>query len=105
MAKKRTKKQKVEAQHQFSLSWSPRPSSFKKQVTGSNVKSQMSVPEVEASGTISNLDSASFSDKSRYSISIKKDIVKSLILAALILASEIVIYLNWTRILSVRFGF
>jgi len=105
MTKKRTRKQKVEAHHRFSIEWQPALSSSKNNIASSNVNTQMKDDKNVKKSDQSSNDTAVLSDKSYSLASIKKEVIKSLILAALILASEIVIYLNWTKILSLRLGF
>ncbi len=105
MAKKRTRKQKVQAVHPFTVSWQPDVGARRLGKLGTNVNSQLASSPQETLLDNNRHDLATLSEKNPNSASAKKDILKSLILAACILASEIMIYLNWTKILSFRFGF
>lgn len=105
MSKKRTKKQKSQALHQFTVSWKPKNFSHKRSQDKLSVNSQLNEPEKNIETKFSQTNFAEILGKNGSSASIKKEIVKSLILATFILASEIVIYLNWTKILSFGFGF
>lgn len=105
MAKKRTRKEKEHALHQFAISWKPNNSRLKKEMSSTNVNSQLpGRNDVDLDISKSN-KLATFTEKNVGLASIKKDLLRSLILVAVILASEIMIYLNWTKILSTRFGF
>lgn len=92
MAKRRTKKQKQKAKHDFAISWEPKA---KKRRSEPDVKGQIkkSGSGKKPSGTGNDL--AKNTAEPGNLASIKKDIIKSLILAGLILASEVVIYLTW----------
>lgn len=99
MSKRRTRKQKELAKHQFLISWSP--ASLKQ-------RSEAKFPQIEASVNRQiEIDLKTEKQKKLktnnpdYSVqlldlaSIKKDLVKSLILATFVLASEVVLYLFW----------
>ena len=90
MSKRRTRKQKQEAKHTFTISWEPgnkeigADSSVKRQFRkGSKAPKSQDSQNKLSENTVKDMDLAS----------IKKDIAKSLILASFILASEIVLYL------------
>ena len=97
MAKRRTRAQKEKARHSFNVSWSPTPSVNQteakkarleadvKRQTKSNLKAE-NLDNIDTKNTV-------YSVKGTKLGSIKKDIAKSLILSALILASEVVLYL------------
>lgn len=95
---RRTRKQKERAKHQFLISWRPEinDSSEAKLASKRNfVKSQTSpndkVENLKDSINENNNNSAKINDLA----SIKGNILKSLILAGFILASEIVLYFIW----------
>lgn len=92
MAKRRTRKQRQEAKHPFSVHWEPEA---KNGSSKPSVKGQFknSGSGKKLSGTSSKL--AKNTAELGSLASIKKDIIKSLILAGVILASEVVIYLTW----------
>lgn len=94
MAKRRTRKQKISAQHKFSISWSPEA---QKDKTEPNVKGQITKTTKSKPIKAGKAKSAKSSAKDRDLVKIKRDIIKSLIFAGIILGTEIVIYLAWTR--------
>lgn len=100
MAKRRTKKQKIKAKRQFTVSWEPTSDSKKpRHKTGLSkaiVKGQFKNQTKANLRTGSKQKYALFSGKASYLASIKKDLLKSVMLASLILALEVVIYLAWT---------
>jgi len=92
MGKRRTRKQKEAAKHQFSISWTPKP--------------QRSYPEASVKGQIENEPShklargqrakkAKLLAKEGNFEAYKADTLKSLILASIVLAAELVLYLAW----------
>lgn len=93
MAKRRTKKDKLSARHQFALKWEPSlinndlasgvKRQLKKQISASNAKTQRS-------------KSANILAQEGSVKTIRLDIIKSLILASFILSLELVVYLVWT---------
>lgn len=91
MPKRRTRKQKETARHPFTIHWEPKKKDFE-----ANVKRQFQdCPK--HSGSKTNLEKKSENTQEMANLAlIKKDIVKSLVLAALILASEVVIYFLWS---------
>jgi len=86
MAKRRTKKQKAAAKHNINLSWAPSEPSVKGQFNFEPKKPKASSQKHENAISLAKDGSLA---------SIKKDIVKSLILVSLILALEVVLYLAW----------
>ena len=99
MAKRRTKKQKRQAKHQFLLKWEP-----EKPIAKAKARKTVSVPAVK--GQIKNQADLNIKAKAKLKIadfqanngglaSIKRDLVKSLIIASLVLALEVVLYLAW----------
>ncbi len=87
MGKRRTRKDKVKARHTFNLSWVPEAG-----VKGQfNSEADKLMPKpVRAEMAMSKAKDAPFT-------SLKRDILKSLIVASLILALEVVIYLAWSK--------
>lgn len=86
MAKRRTKRQKQKARHAFSLSWSP---------SEPDVKGQFNFEPNKPRTNSRKHESALSLAKDGSLASIKKDIIKSLIIVSLILALEVVLYLAW----------
>lgn len=88
---RRTRKDKQNAVHHFSLSWSPEAknkASVKRQIVsaGGRLKAKQS-----------DKKNALLLAKEAGLASIKKDLVKSLILSSLILTLEVVLYLAWPK--------
>ncbi len=83
MAKRRTRKQKIQVKHKFTFE--------------PTVKSQFK-NEPKAI-LLSKLDSKKAKKLANLTVlaSLKRDIIKSLILASLVLSLEIMIYLAWNR--------
>jgi len=92
MSKKRTRKQKESARHKFVISWVP---DTKEIPPKSNVKRQLEKSDNKTLSRTKTKENIRNKAKVSNLASIKKDIVKSLILASLILASELVLYLLW----------
>ena len=92
MSKKRTRKQKIKAKHNFNIKWDEGNSKLKFEP---NVKRQLKNEEKETQDESENNKISEYSVKTQNLATIKKDIAKSLILASLIFASEIVLYLIW----------
>jgi hypothetical protein len=101
MSKKRTRKEKERAIHNLTVSWGPRSSRLNTEIASTSVNSQLLKSGVEKSAATASSKLVTFTEKNVGLASIKKDLMRSLILVAFILASEIMIYLNWTRILSI----
>ncbi|OGM57798.1 hypothetical protein A3E46_01820 [Candidatus Woesebacteria bacterium RIFCSPHIGHO2_12_FULL_46_16] len=92
MAKRRTRKQKEEARHSFALSWSPEA---KKDHSELDVKGHLKNEAGRSLGQASTTKSADLLAKETSLASIKRDILKSIFLASLILGTELVLYLAW----------
>jgi len=92
MAKRRTRKDKEKAHHSFSYSWQPEP---EKAPSRHNVKGQFVSSLKDTSSKADRAKSANKLAKDDSLASIKRDIVKSLILASFILGAELVVYLAW----------
>jgi hypothetical protein len=86
VGKRRTKKEKQRARHEFSLSWS-NEASVKGQFN-SEADTRRAKPDRPESAKITAND-ASLKP-------LKRNIIKSLAIASLILALEVVLYLAWT---------
>lgn len=90
MAKRRTKKDKVNAKHQFNVDIEKLASSDPNTPTVKGEKNSSLKPKINKSSTSK---SAILMAKEVGLASIKKDIIKSLSLAVFILAIELMIYL------------
>ncbi|MBI3397278.1 hypothetical protein HY045_02265 [Candidatus Woesebacteria bacterium] len=88
MAKRRTKKQKENAHHNFQISWSPVQA-------GPSVKSQIKNTKSEEHNINVKMKNAEYSDLGLNFEPIRKDIYKSLFIAGLIVAIELVLYSQW----------
>jgi len=99
MGKRRTRKEKEWAKHQFSLSWVPfrqiRQAEPKKNTTEADVKRQFEKTSKPTNSKVIRSDLAVSSDKDINLTQIKRDIVRSLILAGVIVGLEVVLYLAW----------
>lgn len=94
MTKRRTRKDKQQAKHQFTVSWSPGSSEAENLNSEPSVKRQIITGSKLASKNFVKTKKASNLVKESNLASIKKDIIKSVALAGLILASEVVLYLT-----------
>ena len=92
MSKRRTRKEKKEAHHHFTLSWEDLS---KAELPEAHVKRQFKLSSKPDSDTTVSHESANISAKGEYSASIKHNIIRSLIIVSFILALELVIYLVW----------
>ncbi len=109
MAKRRTRKQKEKAKHQFAVSWKPAKLLYQnRQQSTSKSKAKTTTSEAIVKGQFkkrakalklqkSKKEKAKDTAKDANLASIKLDIRKSLFLASLILSLEIMIYLWWSR--------
>ncbi|MFH1863640.1 MAG: hypothetical protein ABIJ85_01830 [bacterium] len=93
MAKRRTRKNKVFAHHQFTLKWEP---SSKKSELASSVKGQLKKQVFPSSLQTQKVKSANLLAQEGSVKAVKSDIIKSLILASFILSLEVVVYLIWS---------
>ena len=92
MSKRRTKKDKEKARHSFAVNWDSGSGTLKFEP---DVNRQLN-PSTKTKEPLSlKINNPKFSAQTLNLASIRKDITKSLILAGLILASELVIYLIW----------
>lgn len=99
---RRTKKQKVAAKHSFTISWKPsgaktanQLSGTKKTISKPTVKRQKNTRITPGSSRDIGTKYAKKSGKDGHIVLLKRDLVKSLSLASLILGIEIVIYFAW----------
>lgn len=92
MSKKRTKKQKSHAKYSFTLSWEPGTSEAKSKL---RVNRQNAPEPQNAKPNSTYHNSPEYTVLSENIDKIKKNIIRSLILAGLILGSEIVLYFFW----------
>lgn len=99
MAKRRTKKQKRQAKHQFLLKWEPEKliakAKAQKTVSVPTVKGQIKSQASLSTKTKDKLKFADFQANNGGLALIKRDLTKSLIIASLVLALEVVLYLAW----------
>ena len=96
MAKKRTKKQKQKAKHQFTVSWEPSSglssTKHKRGKSDTPVKRQTKHPARQGKRKITKSEKATITAKDNNLASIKKDLIKSLMIASLVLSLEVVLY-------------
>ncbi len=92
MGKRRTRKQKEAARHQFNISWTPKP---ERASTKANVKGQIINQPSPKPAQGQRAKKARLLAKEGSFEAYKKDTLKSLILASIILAAELVLYLAW----------
>lgn len=86
MAKRRTRKQKEKAKHEFTVSWEP------------GEGKRISKRQDKAQSTTEKAGVKSSSESQRVETSkIKKDIFKSLFLAGLIIGIEFALYFTWKK--------
>ena len=95
MSKRRTRKQKEEAKHSYTYSWNPNPSEAKNRQGEASVKGQMKVGSDAQGGEPNANENAKNMGYIQDLASNKKGIYRSLLMAGVILASELVIYLVW----------
>jgi len=97
MSKRRTKKQKLSAKHQFAISWEPGKVVYENKAENGDLRTDVkdqfnSTPKTK----IKDLPRSKYPDNTEEITNlstIKKDIIKSLVLACFILGTELVIYL------------
>jgi hypothetical protein len=92
VGKRRTRRQKQQAKHQFAVSWTPQP---QKVSSEANVKSQIEIKPQARHDRARVSKKAQLLAKQEGFEAYGKDVVKSLILASIILATELVLYLAW----------
>lgn len=101
MAKRRTKKQKSQAKNQYLLNWYPSSKEFKIEPKKSKsvpvVKGQFNnqiMSKAKKARVVKNTESKA---KDASLALIRLDIIKSLVLASLILGVEVMLYLAWSK--------
>lgn len=92
MAKRRTKREKINPHHRFTISWSPEA---KNGAAGSNVKRQITRGFEAKSAPARIAKSAETLAKQDDSSVAKRAIFRSLLVVSFILSLELVIYLAW----------
>ena len=91
MAKHRTRKEKETPNYSFLISWKPDASGR----PGSSVKGQIKNQPREEKSEANGAKNANKLDKNDTFVSIRRNVAKSLILACVIIALELVVYLAW----------
>jgi len=93
MSKKRTKKEKSAAKHTFLISWNNKVNQGSPSLTVKRQTAQQpsSINQKDIGG-----NSAYLLDKDSDLTSVKRGMIKSLILVSLILATEVVLYFLWS---------
>jgi hypothetical protein len=97
MAKRRTRKQKKTPKHHFTIYLSSTSPEAKNAQFEPVVKRQSGKGQKRKRSKTVKKEMAEFTAKPDHLASVKRDIGRSLLLASLILALEIVIYLGWSR--------
>ncbi|OGM25080.1 hypothetical protein A2962_02130 [Candidatus Woesebacteria bacterium RIFCSPLOWO2_01_FULL_39_61] len=97
MKKRRTRKQKATAKHEFTIRWDPTLPQTKNEPAKdrfeASVKGQFKIADKKGIPQAKIAKTAAISAKSDYLKRIKKDIMRSLTIAALIMGAELVLYL------------
>lgn len=97
MKKRRTRKQKEIAKHTFAIRWNPSPTDTKsepaKRKFEASVKGQFNITYKKDLPQAKTVKTSVISAKSDYLKRIRKDIARSLTIAALIIGIELVLYL------------
>lgn len=105
MAKRRTRKQKEKARHQFIASWEPFSNKIR-QSSATKGKPKKNTPKAIVKGQIfehkkakklknTKIKNANHSADYENLGTIKRELAKSLIIASLILSLEVMLYLRW----------
>lgn len=92
MGKRRTRKEKIKALHQFKMVCNPEP---KKDTFEANVKGQKENTPKSDFKAQAKTENAEHSAKESLMTSTKRDIFRSLLIVSLILGLEVVVYLVW----------
>lgn len=93
--RRRTKKQKLNPKRPSLISWSPKEFEAKNNDSEANVKRHLISDNERSVHKKTGTKLAIITDKNGEFVSVKKDLLKSLGFAFLIIASEVVIYLIW----------
>lgn len=91
MPKHRTRKEKETPNYSFLISWKPDDQGK----SASAVKGQFKNQPRDQKSEAKTPKSANFLDKNDTFVHIRRDVAKSLILACVIIALELVVYLAW----------
>ena len=94
MSKRRTREQKEKAIHSFTVSWNANENKASQAINPINVKIQNQSPKIPVKITQQQKINTNYSDNLFNLASMKKDLLKSLTFAGLILASELMIYFS-----------
>jgi len=101
MAKRRTKKQKSQAKNQYLLNWYPSSRNYKlepkKDKSVPVVKGQFKSQKKSKANKDLVLNNTESKAKDENLALIRLDIIKSLIIASLILGVEVMLYLAWSK--------
>lgn len=92
MAKRKTRTQKENIKHPFLISWDE---SSEKQKTPTSVKGQNKRSEAEIIHSGTTTKNAVRLDKDGNLSTVRRDVVRSLIVTSLIIGMEVVIYFAW----------
>ena len=92
MSKRRTKESKVNPNYNFLISWENKA---KQAQSRQDVKRQIPDAHSRNSSSMDKIKKADISDKDNDLRLIKRNIIKSLALASLVLGIELVLYLSW----------
>lgn len=97
MTKRRTRRQKLQAKHEFQISWNDLNISQKQKtkLTEASVKRQKGLQKLAKSSSDVKFKSADNMVKEDTLRSIKIDLAKNLLISALIIVIEMVLYLTW----------
>jgi len=97
MSRRRTKEEKLKAKHSFTISWKPNKESPKTEAKNdlfeATVKGQFENQLEKKESKNPKIKRGDYLDKFDNLGTIKRDLLKSLIIAGIIVASEIVLYL------------
>jgi len=99
MVKRRTKKQKIGAKHQFKISWKPsqKTNEFEpeKKTSKASVKGQFPNTGTLKKQKATKKELAKISAENKNLGTIKHNLLKSILLASFIFGLEVVLYLFW----------
>jgi hypothetical protein len=102
MGKRRTRKDKEKALHQFTISWDDRQ---EKTLPEASVNRQKANAVSEHNPIVTENKNAILMAIHEPAEAIKKDLIKSMLLVSFILGLELVIYLAWNVNWNIRFPF
>jgi len=100
MSKRRTRKQKEKAKHQFKLSWEPVPNQLKAKDKTSSPKAVVNrqTGKHKKSKKVKNIKTENAYLTADYENlgTIRHNLVRSLLIASLILSLELMLYFKWS---------